>query len=96
MPTIPPEFSGVYVLTGIDNAFAPAITTFTPLVKGEGVLLCPKVDVNKLYQVLDHYSLVDINFVMHTTWKLWPEPLCGRNNLYFQSFIFNAYSCLNK
>ena len=37
---------------------------------------------DKLYQVLDHYCLYDINFCMFTEWKLWPHELKSKLYVY--------------
>ena len=57
------------------------------------VLRNPNVDAGQLYQILDFYSVFDINDCMCTSWKLWPTAL-DSNKLYLYAFceqLFEAW-----
>ena len=46
------------------------------------VLRNPNVDAGQLYQILDFYSLFEINDCMFANWKLWLGPLHSKLYLY--------------
>ena len=78
---LPPRLKeGVLIAIPPAGANLPDITVIEYHVSK--VLREANTSPDKLYQVLDHYCLYDINFCMFTEWKLWPHELKSKLYVY--------------